>query len=379
MYKKLKVLYFVDRLRHGGIQQLILEILRHLEGKNIQIDILVLDDGEDYPLEEEIKKLGVNIFKLDGWIKTPLSYIKQKRVLDDFFKEHHDYSVVHLHSSSKNFFVLKEAKKYGIPVRIAHSHNTGFQTKNKLKIVIGDALKNALIKNSTNYYACSKLAGEWLFGDRIVNSDKFKVIYNAVDYEKFKYNSDVRKSIRDELNIDTDCIVYGNVGRFTTQKNHTFLIDIFYEIHKKNPNTKLILVGIGEKEEQIKAKVNSLNIQNDVFFMGYRNDVDKILQAMDIFIMPSLYEGFPVVCVEAQALGIPCFLSDKVITDEVKIGENVKFISLDEAPEKWAQDILNSNFSREDNELKLKEKNFFIEDMVENLVNLYKKEIESIT
>ena len=368
-----KVLFFVDRLRHGGIQQLILEILKHINKEILQIDVLVFDDGETYPLEDEIKKLGVNLFKIDGWIKTPLSYLKQKKVLDEFYKEHHDYKAVHLHSSSKNFFVLKEAKKYGIPIRIAHSHNIGFQTKNKIKIFVGNILKNALIKNATDYFACSKLAGKWLFGDDIVNSNKFKVIHNAVEYDKFKFNEQIREQLRNEIEIDDKCILFGNVGRFTNQKNHTFLIDIFNEIHKMNNNTKLILIGIGEKEEEIKQKVKNLNLENDVIFAGFKNNANEYMSAMDVFLMPSLYEGLPVVGVEAQASGLPCFMSKDVITDEVKINENLKFIDLNNSSKEWAEDILNSDLSRYESYQSLKSKGYFIEDTVNELINFYNK------
>lgn len=206
-----KVLYFVDRLRHGGIQQLILEILKHNDKKKVQIDVLVFNDGETYLLEDEIKKLAVNLYKIDGWINSPLSYFKQKKVLDKFYKDHNDYDVVHLHSSSKNFLVLKEAKRFGIPMRIAHSHNIGFQTKNGLKIIIGNILKKSLIKNATDYFACSELAGKWLFGKKIINSNKLRVIHNAVDYEKFKFNTGFRNKIRNEININEKCILFGNI------------------------------------------------------------------------------------------------------------------------------------------------------------------------
>lgn len=369
--KKIKVLFFVDRLRHGGIQQLILEILKHMDKEKVQIDLLVFDDGETYPLEEEVKKLGINLYKLDGWIKSPFSYIRQKRVMDKFYKEHHDYKVVHLHSSSKNFLVLREAKKYGIPVRIAHSHNIGFQTKNRVKILIGNILKNALIKNSTDYFACSKLAGKWLFGEEITKTNKFKVIHNAVEYDKFKFNKEARAKIRKEINIDDDCILFGNVGRFTNQKNHTFLIDIFNEIHNLNKNTKLILIGIGEKEEEIKRKVKDLGIEDNVIFAGFKKNVNEYMSVMDVFLMPSLYEGLPVVGVEAQAAGLPCFMSKDVITDEVKITSGVHFISLEKSTKEWAEEILNSDLERKNTEKELKKAGYFIEDMAKSLAKYY--------
>ena len=367
-----KVLYFVDRLRHGGIQQLILEILKHYDRENMQIDLLIFNDGETYPLEEEIRKLGINIYKIDGWIKTPLSYITQKKVLDKFYKEHHDYKVVHLHSSSKNFLVLKEAKKYGIPMRIAHSHNIGFQTKNKAKILIGNILKNELIKNATDYFACSRLAGEWLFGKK----QEIKIIHNAIDYERFKFNNDIRIETRKKLKFSDEDIVIGHVGRFTNQKNHNFLIDIFYELYLKNKNYKLLLVGIGEKENEIKNKIKTLGIQENVLFIGFCDEVNKIMQAMDIFVFPSLYEGLGLVLIEAQASGLPCITSKYVVPSEVKINENFKFLELNNNPKEWANEIMNIPIKRKSIDNEIIEAGYLIDDMVKKLQQYYLKQKE---
>ena len=237
---------------------------------------------------------------------------------------------------------------------------------------MGNMFKPLLKKYATDYFACSKLAGEWLFGKENVENGKVKIIHNAVDYQKFKMNEEVRNSIRKELNIE-DKLVIGHVGRFTNQKNHTFLIDIFNEIHKKNSNSVLMLVGIGEKEDEIKEKVKKLEIEQNVLFMGFQDNVNELMWAMDVFLMPSLYEGLPVVGVEAQATGMPCFMSKDVVTDEVKITEGVKFISLNETAEKWAEEILNSDLERKDTRDDLKKAGYFIDDMAGELADFYKK------
>ena len=368
---KVKVLYFVDRMRHGGIQQLAIEIAKQMK-KDITIDFMVLNDGQKYALEDKIKELGYNLYKIDTWINKPLDYIDYYRKINSFFKEHHDYKVVHINTSSKNFLILKIAKKYGIPVRIAHSHNIGFQSENKAQILIGNMFKPLLKKYATHYFACSKKAGKWLFGKENVENSNVKIIHNAVDYQKFKLNEEVRKDIRKELNIE-DKLVIGHVGRFTNQKNHKFLINIFNEIYKKNKNTVLMLVGTGEKENEIKEITKSLNIEQNVFFMGFKNNVNELMWAMDVFLMPSLYEGLPVVGVEAQATGMPCFMSKDVITDEVKITSGVKFISLDKNAEKWADEILNSDLRRKNTEGELKKAGYFIDDMAVELAKLYKE------
>ena len=371
---KVRVLYFVDRMLKGGIQSLIIDWLSRFD-KRIQIDFLLLDDGNEYELENEIKSLGCKIYKLKGmWIRTPIDFIKYSKVLEEFFKEHHDYKVVHLHSSSKNFLVLKYAKKYGIPIRISHSHNIDFQTKNPFKKLVGNLFKIPLIRYSTDFFACSKKAGEWLFGKKIVNTGKFKVINNAIDYDKFKFDKIARDNIRKKLKVSEDEILIGHIGRFTTQKNHKFLIDIFKELIKINSKYKLLLIGTGIKENKIKIKVNKLNLDNKVIFMGFQNNVNEYIQAMDLFIMPSLYEGLGIVLIEAQASGLPCYASENVIPIEAKLSSNFKFISLKKSSQKWAKIINNESIGRVDNIKQFKNSKYIIDDIVAELEEKYLKE-----
>ena len=197
MTKKTKVLLFVDRMRHGGIQQFLIENIKHMNKSKVQIDVLTLDDGQNYPLEDTIKELGCNYYKLKGvWINKPTDYIKYAKAINNFFKEHNEYKVVHMNASSKNFLLLKYAKKHKVKIRIAHSHNIDFQTKNPIKKLVGNILKVPMKKYATDYFACSYLAGEWLFGKNNVKKGKVRVIHNAVDYEKFQYNEDIRQKIR---------------------------------------------------------------------------------------------------------------------------------------------------------------------------------------
>ena len=371
MSGKVKVLYFVDRLLRGGIQTFVYENIKHIDRNKVQIDFLLLDDGNKYEMEDDLKELGCNIYKLSGvWLNKVSSFSNYIKKLNDFFKNHNDYKVIHMHASSKNFLVLKYAKKYGIKVRIAHSHNIDFQTKNKIKKIIGIMFKIPLKIYATHYFACAEVAGKWLFGESQVKKGNVKVIHNAIDYDKFKLNEEIRDNIRKDLNIQ-DNIVIGNVGRFTNQKNHSFLIDIFNEIYKINKKAILMLVGTGEKEEEIKNKVKKLKLEKNVLFMGFRKNVNELMWAMDVFLMPSLYEGLPVVGIEAQATGLPCFMSKDVITNEVKITDNLKFISLENSAEEWANIILNSDLKRKDTENKLREEGYFIEDTSKELQDFY--------
>lgn len=370
MSEKVKVLYFVDRLLRGGIQTFVYENIKHMDRNKVQIDFLLLDDGNKYEMEDDLKELGCNIYKLKGmWINKVTDFFKYGKMLDEFFSKNNDYKVVHLHSSSKNYLVLKYAKKYNIKVRIAHSHNIDFQTKNILKKLMGDFLKIPLKRYATDYFACSEIAGEWLFGKKIVKSDKFKVVHNAVDLEKFKFNNEIREKIRKELNVDSDTLLIGHVGRFTQQKNHDFLIDIFNEIHKINQNTKLLLIGTGIKENEIKEKVKNLNLQNSVIFEGFKTNVAEYMFAMDIFLFPSKFEGLGLVLIEAQATGLPCYTSKDVVPTEAKVSNLLEFISLADSSVEWAKIIFTNTNKRLDCSDSIKAANY---DILQTSNFLYK-------
>ena len=238
-----------------------------------------------------------------------------------------------------NIDYLKVAKKYGIKEIIVHSHNAG-NMYGKLKLYFHEKNKKNIDSYANHFWSCSRLASKWLYEDEIINSDKFKVINNAIDIEKFDYNEDIRKKYREDMNLK-DKFVLMNVGRFNIQKNHHFLIDVFNEVRKEINEAKLLLVGVGELEDEIKDKVSKLGLNDYVEFLGTRNDVNNLMQASDIFLMPSLFEGLPVSAVEAQASGIRCILSDK-ITDEIKITDLVEFLDIDkeDSVDKWKDLII---------------------------------------
>mgnify|MGYP004501953721 FL=1 len=280
-----------------------------------------------------------------------------------------------MHSSSKNYLILKYAQKYAISIRIAHSHNTGFQTHNVVKICVGNIMKERLMFYATNYLACSKIAGDWLFGKKAVETGKVKIIKNGIDIDRYRYNPIMREKKRKEIGV-TDNIVIGNVGRFVTQKNHTFLIEIFAEVKKKESKAVLLLAGIGDLMEPMKEKAKELGLDDSVIFLGFRTDVNELIQAMDLFLMPSLYEGFPVTAVEAQASGLPCILSDS-ITKEAALIEETVYIDLKKPSEYWAKHVVEKigKSNRENSYKTLKAKGFDIKDMVISLENIYNKEV----
>lgn len=370
--KKRKVLFFVDRLRVGGIQVLLKNLFQKFPEEYISCELLLLDDGEHYELEDQISSMGIKIYKLKGiWLRKASDYLKYCKAVKKFFVKHHDYQAVHLNSGPKNYYILKCAKKYGISVRIAHSHNTGYQTSSGIQTLIGELFKKPLLKYSNVRLACSDYAGEWMFGKKAVLEHRVIVLPNGIDLDPFAFRREIRDEKRKELQVDNR-IVIGHVGRFTTQKNHSFLIDIFQEIHRENSNTVLLLACIGENMEEIREKVKKLCLQDRVRFLGFRTDITELTQAMDVFLMPSLYEGFPVTGVEAQASGLPCVFSD-TITREVKILDQIVYLPLQASPKEWAErtlELVNSTDREQSNAL-LRQKGYDIHDMIEQLLKLY--------
>lgn len=295
---------------------------------------------------------------------------KYQKELIRIFKEN-NYKIVHSHINTLSVFPLRAAKKAGVKVRIAHSHSTTNKKewkKNLLKQVLRPFSK----VYATDYMCCSELAGRWLFGDKAYDSGQVYLLNNAIDLDKFKYNESLRKKKRKELNIKDDTLVIGHIGRFVAQKNHTFLIDIFNEVHKKNNNSILLLAGQGPLKEEIENKVKELKLDDSVRFLGQRNDANELYQAFDVFCLPSLYEGLPVVGVEAQASGLLCILSD-AMTKETKVLESTKFNSLENNSLNWADLILNStkNYKRNDTSEEMTENKFNIKIECEKLGKKY--------
>lgn len=367
-----KVLFFVDRMLTGGIQKLLFDLSSVMNKNKVIPEFLSLDDGKTYPMEEECKTNGYKVYKLKGvWVKNPNDFIKYRRVVKNFFKIHHDYCAVHMNSGPKNYYILQCAKKYNIPVRIAHSHNTDFQTKSKIQKTVGDICKITLKRYANVYLACSDLASEWMFGKALTEAGKVKIIPNGVDLDKFAYDEEKREQTREQLGLK-DKTVIGNIGRFVPQKNHSKLIDIFAKLHEIDENIVLLLTGAGELVDSMKDKTHKLGLDDCVKFLGYRQDVHELLQAMDIYVMPSLYEGFPVTGVEAQASGLPCVFSD-TITRTARLLDEVKYINLDADDRVWADAVLslvNKNDRSKSKEI-LRAKGFDIKDMAQTLEKIY--------
>lgn len=318
----------------GGVESVVMNYYRHMDRTKVQFDFICDEDSTNIPYDE-IYKLGGKIIKIPCYTKI-IKYHKQlKKILAEG-----NYKIVHSHINTLSVFSLFAAKCAKVPVRIAHSHSTT-NKKEKKRNLIKQILKPFSKFFATNYMCCSELAGRWLFGDKTYNQGKVFLLNNAIDVEKFSYNQEIRNQIRNKMSINKDCIVVGHIGRFVDQKNHSFLIDIFNEIHKINENSILLLAGQGPILDEIVERVKELKLEKNVKFLGQRDDAYKLYQAFDIFILPSLYEGLPVVGVEAQAAGLLVILSDST-TKETKILDSTKFISLQKDANFWANETLNA-------------------------------------
>lgn len=345
----------------GGVESVIMNYYRHLDRSKVQFDFICDEDSTRIPYDE-IKKLGGRVFLVPKYQNLP----KYLKVLEKLFKEN-QYRIVHSNINTLSVFPLYAAKKAGVPIRISHSHSTS-NPKEWKRNLIKNILRPFSKRYATDYFACSEVAGRYLFGNKSFDRGKVKIIHNAIDVEKFKFDEVARKKLRKEFGIKDSTIVIGHVGRFVQQKNHTFLVDVFKEYHKKNPDSKLLLVGSGPLEDEIKKKVEKLGLKNSVLFLGQRDDINKLYSAMDVFCLPSLYEGLPVVGVEAQAAGLPCVFSDKITNDTV-ITKDTTLSKLE--LKKWL--IILNNIELESRNAKILD-DFNIKISVSDLVKLYRSE-----
>ena len=355
----IRILQVVPNMNAGGLENLIMNIYRNIDRKKVQFDFLVHYEKRCF-FDDEIEKLGGKIYRFS--VREDNNVIKYIKDLKKFFKTHKEYKVIHGHMASLGFIYLKIAKKYGVPIRIAHSHGTSH-----LKSIKGyiKFLTFKLEKYYSNVnFACSTEAGIYLFGKH----RKFEIIPNAIDFEKFRYNQRIREKIRNEMNIQNELVI-GHVGRFNLQKNHIFLLDVFSEIVKKEKEAKLFLLGNGELEKDVRQKIEKLKIEKNVKLLGVREDVNEIYQAMDVFVMPSLFEGLPLTGVEAQVSGLKCFFAD-TITKEVIITNNAEFISLSMSAKEWAEKIIKEK-EYDRSKVKIFNEDFNIKKLATKMQNKY--------
>lgn len=363
----IRIAHIVGKWLGGGVEAVIMNYYRHIDRTKIQFDFLCDEDSTNIPYEE-IEKIGGKVLLIPPYQDVVKYHKELKKVLQDG-----NYRIVHSHINTLSIFSLCAAKSAGVPVRIAHSHSTT-NKKEKKKNLMKQVLRPFSKTFATDYMCCSELAGRWLFGDKEYNEENVYLLNNAIDLEKFKYDESLRKKKRKELGIKNSTLVIGHIGRFVAQKNHDFLIDIFNEIHKQNADSILLLAGQGPLVDNIKNKVKELRLEDNVKFLGQRKDANELYQAFDVFLLPSLYEGLPVVGVEAQAVGLLCYLSDDM-TKETKVLDTTKFMSLNDNANEWASNILRdiNKYKRIDTSKEMTAKNFNIKEEAKKLEEYYLK------
>ncbi|MGN0351049.1 MAG: glycosyltransferase family 1 protein [Roseburia sp.] len=358
--KPMRVAQMMTDMNYGGVEMVVMNYYRHIDRTKVQFDFIVLE-GSSIPQREEIEELGGKIYVVPRYTHL----FQYEKAIQKIFKENR-YQIVHSHMNTLSVFSLWGAKKAGVPNRIIHNHSTAGKGETK-KNIFKYVLRSFAKMSATQLCACSKYAGEWMFG----KNTEFKVIHNAIDLEKYKYDEKTRNILRKELGIENKFVI-GHIGRFCFQKNHEFLVEVFDEVCKRREDAVLMLIGEGELENEIRGKVHHLGLDKKVLFLGKKADAYRYYQAMDVFLLPSRYEGLPVVGVEAQAAGLPCVMSD-VVTKETKILHSTIFVSIKNLSGQWAEAAIQigKKYKRRDTSEDIRKAGFEINVEVEKLKQFY--------
>lgn len=359
-----RVLHSVSYMHRAGVETFLMNYYRHIDRDVIQFDFLCNKElPGDY--DDEIRALGGRIFYRPGFdLLREENYVE---FWNNFLAEHPEIQIVHAHNGAKQYYPLQGAQKAGIPIRIAHAHSSDFVHDEKYQY--RRSLINLLPHSASYYFGCSNAAGKFFFGDELWKKEGI-LIRNAVPCQKFTWDPMRRQNLRDQMNL-AGCFVVGHVGRFMTQKNHSRLVDIFKTVYDINRNARLLLIGDGEQLDVIKSKVKKLSLENAVIFAGNQADMTQWYQIMDVFVMPSFFEGLPVSGVEAQAAGLPCIFSD-VVSQEAAITKNVRYASLHLSNSEWADIILAySNFKRVDTQKEIRSAGYDIVVEATRLKEIY--------
>ena len=355
----IRVLHVLNNLGSGGAESFVMNVYRNIDRTKIQFDFLIRSKNNG-PMVNEIEEMGGKVFIQPSF---PKHFISNYVALDKFLKQNaQSYVAIHVHANSLVYVrPLKLAKKYGIEKRIIHSHNT----KSAADIIHKFNI-DRIDRWATDRFACSNWAGEFMFPHK-----QFLFVSNGIDISKFSYSNEARNRIRAQFAITDETIVVGNVGRFSPQKNHPKIVEIFKAYHETNRKSKLLLVGEGGNRKMIEELVAQNGLQNDVIFTGAVTNVEDYLSAMDVFLLPSLWEGLAIVLIEAQANGLGCIASTTT-PPESDCG-NVLYLGLDESAEKWAEAISTQERKPPCSELL---SNFDIKTVAQRLETFYLSEIE---
>ena len=335
----IRILQIIGIVCGGGVEAVIMNYYRHIDRTKVQFDFVV-DGYEKTILDDEIQALGGTVYHVEPYKKNIFRYMNQ---IYHIIHDNH-YDIVHSNMNTLSLFSLFPAWLAGAHHRILHNHSTAVRSEG-MRSVMKQILRPFAPLFANHYLACSRLAGNWMYGKEMMSSGKVMVINNAIDLDNYVYSPEIRRRYRRDLQIPVDALVIGHVGRFMYQKNHGFLIDVFHEIALRSKNTFLISIGDGELRSEIEAKARAMGLESRIRFLGLRKDVQSLYNAMDVFVLPSWYEGLPVVSIEAQANGLRCVFSDRV-TKESGLTRNTEFYSLEEGASAWAEKILKLSTER---------------------------------
>ncbi len=362
---------FGEPIANGGQESFVIQVLEHMDHDQFRVDMLTPYYCDNTLYREMVESLGGQIYSFGLEFEPGKSRFNIGDKLDAFLRKH-DYDVVHVHSGSISVLAItaKYAARHGVPDIIVHSHCAA--EKKTLRYRLTKAwFYQTMMRSPTHYCACSRVAGEWKYPKSIVER-QMVILKNGVDPEKYAYDPDRRSRIRTELAIPDDAFVLGHVGRFSYQKNHAFLVEIFASVLQKRGDTYLILIGDGETRADVERQVKSLGIEDKVRFCGRVDNVQDYLQAMDVFVLPSRYEGLPLVGVEAQAAGLPVVTSTNV-SEELAITDLTTFLPLDAPKDAWADEVVkHEGQMRQDQSGRLREEGYDIRQTVAEIEKLYR-------
>ena len=333
----IRVLHSVSNMDRAGIETMLMNYYRRIDRSLIQFDFLV-NKTKPGAYDEEIRSLGGNIYVSPGL--SPWKYPAYMRFMRGLLSEHPDIKILHAHNEGMMEYALRGAEKAGLPVRIAHAHNTKIIKDYKWPLKV--FCKAFIPYTATEYFACGRDAGIYYFGEKRWKQRGY-TMHNAIDPERFRFSEELREQTRRALGLG-DRFTVGHIGRFNLQKNHIRLVEIFAAVLRERPDAVLMLIGEGELEQQTRDRVSQLGIGDNVRFLGLRSDIPELCMAMDVFAMPSLFEGLPVVGVEAQAAGAPCVFSAEV-TDEVVILPESSQLPLSASDDEWARRVISCDNS----------------------------------
>ena len=310
----IRILQIVNNMQRAGLETVLMNYLRGIDKNKFQFDFLT-HRSKEAAYDEEIKKMGGRIYHMPRLY--PQNYHVYMREMAYFFDQHPEYRIVHSHIDAMSYLPLLAAKRAGVPIRIAHSHNTGIDVNYKLPLKL--LFKQGIPHVATDFFACGNQAGNFLFNGR-----PFFLMKNAIEVKRFAFSNIRRSEVRRELGVNENDVLVGTAGRLSYQKNQEFLIDVFAEVVLHRTNMKLFIIGDGEDRKKIERQIHRLNLDRKIKLLGSRQDMDRIYQALDLFVLPSRFEGIPVVGIEAQAAGLPCLFSDVVSGEAIYSNRSIK-------------------------------------------------------